>query len=129
MIYRLGQILEKIPEVKVAYIYGSHASKNARPDSDLDVGISASHKLSVDDLLKYKLLLEKKLNIDVDLVDMYHQEGLLLKEILTKGTCIVNRDSGLNLRFIQKLYSFTEDYEPLYRKMLVAKLDNFLGVS
>lgn len=119
---------KEIPEVQLVYLYGSLAKDRAGEHSDIDIAIAGSQKFSAENMATYTLQLDKLLQREIDLVDMYLHEGLLLKEILTTGDCLIRRDIPLQLRFIQKLYSFTEDYEPLYRKMLSVKLQKFLSV-
>lgn len=116
-----------IPDVQLVYVYGSFAKGREAKHSDIDIAIAGSQKFSAEKMATYTLQLDKLLRREIDLVDMYLHEGLLLKEILTTGSCLIRRDISLQLRFIQKLYSFTEDYEPLYRKMLSVKLQKFLS--
>jgi predicted nucleotidyltransferase len=39
---RLAAILESLPEVELAYLFGSHAAGRARPESDIDLGVQVA---------------------------------------------------------------------------------------
>lgn len=74
--------------VKSVYLFGSYARGEASEDSDVDLLIEydeSKARLSLFDVLRFKVNLEKKLNREVELVE---DSGLLmvLKSILRK-TC------------------------------------------
>ena len=58
---------------------------------------------------------------DVDLVDLF-EEGLLLKEVVTTGEMLLCKSERALLHLNQRVFSFSEDYEPTYRLMLKQSL-------
>lgn len=69
---KIGEVLEKRPEVLAAYLYGSHAKGYAREGSDLDIAIMMEPDFS-GDTYNYQFDLEsdvlKALNCKEDEVD------------------------------------------------------------
>lgn len=64
-------------------LFGSYAKGKQRKDSDVDILIEIDNKLSILDLVKIKLILEKKLKKSVDLVE-YDFIHPLIKETALK---------------------------------------------
>ena len=69
----------------VLYLYGSQASGEARPDSDVDLGLLAAAPVPPLALQALREELETALSRDVDLVDLLRAPTVLQKEIVTQG--------------------------------------------
>jgi len=69
IIEKITRILEEQPKVDKAYIFGSRAKGNYRPDSDIDIALKG-YDLTVEDVLKMSGAIDKlKIGYEVDLVD------------------------------------------------------------
>ncbi len=78
--------------IKSCILYGSAAGGRLRSDSDIDLAIAADGELAVETLTRHYLKATSLLQRDVDLRDLRRAKGLYLKEILTKGTILLNED-------------------------------------
>ncbi len=69
IIEKITQVLEEQPKVDKAYIFGSRAKGNSRPESDIDIALKG-FGLNIEDMLKMSAVIEKlATGYDVDLVD------------------------------------------------------------
>ncbi len=81
----LPSLLAALPELRALYLFGSHASGSARPESDIDLAIDAGHALPADECLELALELAQRLDRELDLVDLRSASAVLRREILTNG--------------------------------------------
>lgn len=77
---RVAPILEEEGVIKAA-VFGSHATGEAKPDSDVDLLVEFSDRKSLFDLVGIKLELEKTLGKKVDLLT-YDSIHHLLRDII-----------------------------------------------
>jgi len=69
IIEQIAHVLEEQPKVDKAYIFGSRAKGNYRPDSDIDIAVKG-FELSVEDILRMSAAMDKPgIGYAVDLVD------------------------------------------------------------
>ncbi len=73
------------PQVFAIYLFGSEASGNATNESDLDIAVLADKKLPAMELWLLAQELSKKLNRDVDLVDLQSASAVLRIQVIAKG--------------------------------------------
>jgi len=74
----LKKIFEKNKKIKEAYIFGSYASNKMEAESDIDVLLIGSHKFL--DIQKEIINLQKKIDREINIVDMTEEEFLKKKE-------------------------------------------------
>lgn len=69
IIEKITHILEEQPKVDKAYIFGSRAKGNYRPDSDIDMAVKG-FELTMEDILKMSAAIDKLgIGFEVDLID------------------------------------------------------------
>ena len=120
-------VLAAVPEVDLAYLYGSVARGQARPDSDIDVALVLRRPLLAPDRLKLELALEVDLAIrageealDVRVVN---DAPLLLQgAVATEGILLYSRDELARIAFEASTRSRYFDYLPSARRMASAKV-------
>ncbi len=71
-------VLERHPSVSMAILFGSLAAGRGRPDSDLDLAVSATAPLTVDARIELIDELAAALGRPIDLIDLNQAHGPLL---------------------------------------------------
>jgi len=80
IIEEITRVLEEQPKVEKAYIFGSRAKGNYRPDSDIDIALKG-YDLTVEDILKISAAIDKQnLGYEVDWVDYKNVKEQALRE-------------------------------------------------
>lgn len=109
-------------DVQLAFAFGSLAANKMRLDSDVDIAILKEQPLALDERIAFMNELAEVTKTDVDLIDLFFEEGLLLKEVMTTGEMLLCKSERALLHLNQRVFSFSEDYEPTYRLMLKQSL-------
>ena len=80
-----GLLKELLPELKLAYLYGSQTDGTATPESDVDLAFLS--RLPIPSIRRFDIAqeLSERFNSNVDLVDLRGATALLKTEIITKG--------------------------------------------
>jgi|SRR6056297_602098 len=119
--------LNNYNQIKLVFIFGSFTDKGFNENSDIDIAIASRKKI------KYKLLLEiqnkltKKIEREVDLLDFKKLNGLILKQILTKGELLINKDSSLYADIIKKMIDFQEDIFCNIKNIYKNRIERFIN--
>lgn len=85
---KLDKIIEKIVpilkewKVKRAGIFGSYARGDNKLGSDVDILVEIDQKISLSELMNLKILMEKSINKNIDIVEYSCLHPLMEKEIL-----------------------------------------------
>lgn len=74
---------ERLPNSEAIYLFGSFATADERPDSDIDIAVSG--KIDPSDLQQCRLAIEATFNRDVHLIHLNTAQTILQKEIVTIG--------------------------------------------
>ena len=84
-----GPLKKLLPELKLAYIFGSHADGTATPESDVDLAFLS--RLPIPSILRFDIAqeLSERFNLNVDLVDLREAGAVLKTEIIMKGHQLV----------------------------------------
>ena len=84
-----GRLKELVPELKLAYIFGSQANRMAMPESDVDLAFLS--RLPIPSIQRFDIAQEltERFNLNVDLVDLREAGALLKTEIIIKGHQLV----------------------------------------
>lgn len=122
MIQDLKIFFAKQKDVQLAFAFGSLAANKMRLDSDVDIAILKEQPLALDERIAFMNELAEVTKTDVDLIDLFFEEGLLLKEVMTTGEMLLCKSERALLHLNQRVFSFSEDYEPTYRLMLKQSL-------
>ncbi|MCE2822611.1 MAG: nucleotidyltransferase domain-containing protein [Bacteroidota bacterium] len=89
----IRSILEKYPEVKQAFIFGSRAKGNYKPGSDVDIALKGEYlTLQTASHVAYELNEETNMPYQFDVLN-YHsiQEPALTRHIDRAGICIYEK--------------------------------------
>ena len=80
---------ELVPELKLAYIFGSQANGTATSESDFDLAFLS--RLPIPSIQRFDIAQEltERFNSNVDLVDLREAGALLKTEIIMKGRQLV----------------------------------------
>ena len=89
-IENLTRVLEQVPRVRLAVLFGSAAKGTGRSDSDIDVGVSLERGSDLSPTLG--VALERAAGRPVDLVWLDTAPPLLRFEIARNGLVLVQRD-------------------------------------
>ena len=107
----------EIPELRAAYLYGSHASGHLHRESDTDIAIVIDRPLRFESRWKLQSTLGDLLDSPVDLVDLARTGLPLAAQILETGRVIFAGDPGWLAKFENVLMSrwcaFNEERRPL----------------
>lgn len=113
---RLVQWLSAEPGVLAAWLFGSRARGDARPDSDVDLAILASAPSGGEDPLRRRLRwilgAAKALGLPDDAVDLVvfpEASPLLTWSVLSEGRLLVDRDPDERVEFqVRSLHRYVE---------------------
>jgi predicted nucleotidyltransferase len=140
-------ILDAQPEIQLAWIYGSFAYGTPRPDSDVDIAIACSGPLNSGPLNSGFLTtgflttgfltteqradlatrLSSATSREVDLVDLSSERGIIASQVLTRGKLILNKDSALLARLIQRMWYDRADFWPQRERIFAARRKKAFG--
>ena len=121
----LCDVFRKDDTIILAVLYGSAARNGLSAHSDVDLAVAARGKMSLPDRVELAMRLELQLKRQVDLVDLRAIEGLILRQVLTKGVVLKNGDPSLLASLIKKVVYHDADMMPLLERMLLAKAKRF----
>lgn len=89
----IQNICERYPEIITAYLFGSRATGQDRPESDWDVALLLKPDSEAEfDYLGFKVALEKALHRDVDLVVLNNAGAPIKHQVRRDGKVIFDRD-------------------------------------
>ncbi len=79
-------------DCEVIYLFGSRASGNLHPESDLDVAFLPGRPIAPMECFTIANRLSDKLGTQVDVVDLSTASTVLAKEVVAKGVALSVRD-------------------------------------
>lgn len=118
--------LAGVDGLKILVLFGSQASGGAHDGSDVDVAVLCDHKLNFDERCSIILRLEKRLRKEVDLVDLYSLNGIILKQILTKGKFLIGRGAPDLEKLLSRMIYNQTDVMPYYNRSLKVRRMRFV---
>ncbi len=100
-----AELARALPNLMLAYVFGSRATGRSRPDSDLDLAVLCD--VVVDPLALYGIAqtIAGALRRDVDVVDLSCASTVLQKEIVAHGQLLHAREPGMRLAFEARVLS------------------------
>ena len=105
-------------DIIAAYLFGSYAASKARPFSDIDIGIlfdGHNAELMLERRNQIMVELGRILRKDIHPVVMNSAGEVLLKQIFSKGKCLLIRNHRKHAEFKMVQYSRIADFE-YYKK-------------
>jgi uncharacterized protein len=121
----LRAVLGHFPEVQLCMVFGSAASAKMSAKSDLDVAVAAARPLSSEMRLKLIEALSTAVNREIDLVDLRAVSGPIMRQALSKGTVVQNRDKTLYASLISRMLLDQADVMPYYERTLRERRERF----
>ena len=126
LLARLSEALATREEILEAYLFGSHARGEARPDSDLDVAVYIDEALADDGHWGYRAELTTDLMAalgtnDIDVVVLNEAPILLYHRVLRDGVRVLSRDLRATTTRAGQALSFYFDFLPQLDKMDAAR--------
>jgi predicted nucleotidyltransferase len=111
----LTRVLEQIPAVRLAVLFGSAARRTDRPDSDIDLAVLLEGE--ADSVSPLAVTLERAVGRPVDLVWLDSAPPLLRFEIAREGLVLVARDDEAWANFRAQAMIDWWDWAPTARMM------------
>lgn len=126
LVARLSGALEPRAEILEAYLFGSHARGQARPDSDIDVAVYIDEERAEDGDWGYRAELATALMAalgadDVDIVVLNRAPVLLYHRVLRDGVRLISRDLRATTTRAGQALSRYFDFLPQLDKMDAAR--------
>jgi len=122
---QLQNALSGIPGLKLAFLFGSRAHGEPRPDSDIDLGVLADKPLSTAQRIDLIERVAQVTGLPVDLVDLHGEPEPILGEVL-RGVRLL----GSSEEFAQLLYRHVvsvADFLPLRERILRERRNAWIG--
>jgi len=95
---------KEIPSLKAIYLFGSMASGDYTNNSDVDLAFLSSSNMPSITRFDLSQALARKLNKDVDLIDLNEASEVMRFEIVSKGNKIFSDESQELELFEDKVY-------------------------
>ncbi len=124
MLSRLAALLSQYPQIKLTILFGSLAAGNARPDSDIDLGILAQTPLSADFKLQLIQTLGAEFGRPVDIVDLYHVPEPITGQVF-KGVRLIGDDTTYANLLTRHLLNVA-DFLPLHQRILTERRNQWI---
>lgn len=105
-------LLADLPHVQAAYVYGSAARGDARPDSDLDLALLLAPGAQIPDRLGLMGRLSRAAQRDVSVVSLRHAGLDLIVEVLREGRLLFTRNEMLTLAWEAERMTDYADFKP-----------------
>ncbi|MEI6352247.1 MAG: nucleotidyltransferase domain-containing protein [Verrucomicrobiota bacterium] len=115
------------PGLVLAILFGSCASGRAHERSDLDVAVFPQTPLTHTALQTLSDQLAITSGRPVDLIDLTHTNGNLLRQILRHGKVIFAKRPDILGMLHERLLDWQADFEPAQQAILTAQRKRFLA--
>ena len=106
--------LAKKYDLKVVIVFGSVANNRAKKDSDIDLAILSSSKLTLRKELELRYQLQNLFKREVDLVFLRDAGPLLLGQIAKEGKLLFGKKRDFDSIRISAMKSYL-DFEPYFK--------------
>ena len=107
-------------EVVAVYLFGSYASEKNQPFSDIDIGILLNRidqEFARQQKMRYITELSRIIRKDVHPVILNYASEVLMKQIYSKGKCILIKDSKELAKYKMTMYARIADFAYYLNKM------------
>ena len=127
----LSRVLEAYPEVVAAWLFGSVARGEARPDSDLDLGIVLRRRgdTALDHHRRLRALAADLETVSegrtIDLVVLESQGPIFCHRVLSEGRLVHDADRERRIDFESDTHVRYFDFLPTWRIAAGVALDGF----
>ncbi len=125
----IASVLERHPSVTMAILFGSLADGRGRPDSDLDLAVSATVPLTVQARIELIDELAAAVGRPIDLIDLNQAHGPILQQVLTTGRLMLCRNRTEYAELLRRQAYEEADVMPYYRRILATRRQAWTGTS
>lgn len=119
-VQNIEEYLANIPEVTLAYVFGSVAADTAGRESDVDIAVQVAESFDAQSRAALVEAIALRTGRPVDLVDLRRVGEPLLGEILRHGIR-VKGDRGQHAELVRRHVFDTEDFLPTVRRLLAER--------
>jgi len=120
------KVLGRHPRIRLAILFGSLASGQARPESDLDLAVDAGAALTAGEKVALIEDLALEIGRPVDLVDLQTAGEPLLGQVVTRGRRILGSDMHF-AELIRKHVFDAADFMPYRTRILSERRQGWIG--
>ncbi len=124
---KLQATLRRHQDIQLCIVFGSTAAGRASSNSDLDIAVAGEQLLNGDRILELVSEFSAATNREIDLVDLMAASGPILKQALTTGKIVMNRDKSLYAKIILRMLFNEADWMPYYHRILRERRERFLN--
>ena len=122
----LQRVIHHHPHITLAILFGSCASGNARPDSDIDIAVTAERPLTLDERTELVTEISEATGRPVDLIDLTAAGEPLLGQILTKGRRLTEAPEPF-ARLLAQHWLDAADFLPIRNRILEERRKAWIG--
>jgi len=119
--------LARMPDIGVAILYGSCAAGKMNQASDVDIAVAGAQRLSIAERARIAACLARRVQRDVDVIDLQAISGVLLHQALAHGTPVLVRNKPLYAALMKRMLFNQADVMPYYRRLLAARRTQFFN--
>ena len=114
---QLVQVLKGHRDLQLGILYGSAVTGTLHADSDIDLALAVDTRTPVphDTLLAVSLEAGRLIGREVQVRDLSAARGVFLKQVLTSGRVVLQRDPTVRAELIIRMLDFVEDMLPNVR--------------
>jgi predicted nucleotidyltransferase len=123
----LQSVLNQNQDIELCIVFGSIAAGREVPDSDLDIAVAGKQPLTGARCLELIETFSTATGRAIDLVDLMAATGLILKQALSTGVVVQNRDKNLYAYLISRMHFNQADMMPYYERTLRERRRRFLN--
>ena len=121
----LQKLLSEQKQLHMALLIGSYGSDRVRPDSDVDLAVSAGHPLSTEERIQLTRILAAATHRPVDLIDLESAHGLILKQALRLGKPLIPSRPATFERLLKRMVYEQEDLNPQIQQAKIDRVEAF----
>jgi len=127
LIENVRQLLLRYAGVRLVIIYGSAVTESFRGQSDIDIAVLFEEPLTPDQKMTLLGELALALRREIDLVDLYKLNGVLLKQILLKGVIVYKQSDHVLYKLLQRMIYNQSDFMPFYQREMKNRVEQFIN--
>ncbi|MCB1675093.1 MAG: nucleotidyltransferase domain-containing protein [Halioglobus sp.] len=116
---QLARLLARYPQIRLAVLFGSQATGQAGPGSDIDLGLLGNDPIPADLELELVEAIGKQCGRPVDIVDLHDAAEPVLGQVL-KGRRLFG-DNPAFARLLTRHLLNTADFLPLQQRILAER--------
>jgi len=127
LIENIRQLLLQYEGVRLVIVYGSSVTELFREQSDIDIAVLFEEPLTPDQKMTLLGELASALRREIDLVDLYKLNGVLLKQILSKGVIVYKQSDHVLYKLLQRMIYNQSDFMPFYQREMKNRVEQFIN--